>query len=218
MLRALSCPLPPTPLFGYCSQQLSPNSSKILPFFFFLRILFLKCCEGRPGCCPSVRMSRCTLRGQPALREPPSSWRWGAVRKVRLYSVVAPPAPRPSPWWAQLLAAAVTCLGLANRWPRLSGAVPISRVLSGCQTNVLHFSSEIKEHLRVAVHPVGAGRFCVRKVWPREGRRSQASQELGLGSKWALKGSPIAVALYPHSTKPTGDTPGLLRKVQQDRN
>lgn len=134
----------------------------------FLRILFLKCCEGRPGCCPSLRTSPCTLRGRSAPPEPPSSGRWGAVRNPRLCSVVAPPAPRPSPWWAQLLAAAATCLGLANRWPRLSGTVPVSRVLSGCQTNVLLFSSDIVEHLRLAVHPADSCRFCVRKVWPLE--------------------------------------------------
>lgn len=45
------------------------------------------------------------------------------------------------------MAAAVTCLGLANRWPWVSGTVPVSNVLSGCQTNVLLFSSEIMEHL-----------------------------------------------------------------------
>lgn len=64
-----------------------------------------------------------------------------------LPALCAPPAPRPSSWWAQLLAAAATCLGLANRWPWVSGTVPISNVLSGCQTNVLLFSSGIMEYL-----------------------------------------------------------------------
>lgn len=65
---------------------------------------------------------RCSLPGKPAVLRRPS---W----------------PRPSLWGAQLLAAAVTCLGLANRWPWVSGTVPISNVLSRCQTNVLLFSS-----------------------------------------------------------------------------
>lgn len=58
-----------------------------------------------------------------------------------------PQPPLTCPQWAQLLAAAVTCLGSANRWPWVSGTVRISNVLSSCQTNVLLFSSEIMEHL-----------------------------------------------------------------------
>lgn len=44
------------------------------------------------------------------------------------------------------VAAVVTCLGLENRWPWLPGTIPISSVLSGCQTNVLLSSSEIVGH------------------------------------------------------------------------
>lgn len=78
----------------------------------------------------------------------PAIWRQSSARKAWILPhLLAPTPPPPRPRWARLLAAAPTCLGSANRWPWGSGTVPISNVLSSCQTNVLLFSSEIMEHL-----------------------------------------------------------------------
>ena len=76
----------------------------------------------------------------------PAIWTQSSARKAWILPHLLA-QPHPCPRWAQLFAAALTCLGSTNRWPWVSGTVPISNVLSSCQTNVLLFSSEIMEHL-----------------------------------------------------------------------
>ena len=102
----------------------------------------------RQWCCHSLKGYACACSeratGTPGC---PAIWRQTSARKAWILFQLLSPTPLTCPRWAQLLAAAVTCLGSANRWPWVSGTVPISNVLSSCQTNVLLFSSEIMEHL-----------------------------------------------------------------------